>query len=167
MRYRIKQFYWAITSNLKEVDSNIISKYLNKEEEEAFNKLKTSEKHHCVRVCNDAINMAKEENNNINEKKLAKIALLHDVGKCGSPLNVFEKSIMVLLDRFTKGKLRNYTHLKKVDTYYNHPLKSAKILKKISSYDDEFLEAIARHHEKSYTEKNRYLEIIKKCDNMN
>ena len=128
--------------------------------------MKTSEKHHCVRVCNDAINMAREDNN-INEKKLAKIALLHDVGKCGSPLNVFEKSIMVLLDRFTKGRLRNYTHLKKVDTYYNNPLKSAKILKKISSYDDEFLEAIARHHEKSYTEKNKYLEIIKKCDNMN
>lgn len=167
MRYRIKQFYWAITSNLKEVDSSVISKYLNREEKEAFSRLKTSEKHHCVRVCNDALIMAKENNDDINEKKLAKIALLHDVGKGGNPLNVFEKSILVLLDKFTKGKLRNYTNLKKVDTYYNHPLKSTKILKRISSYDNEFLEAIARHHEKSNTENNKYLEIIKKCDNMN
>ncbi|MEG0855874.1 MAG: HD domain-containing protein [Terrisporobacter sp.] len=167
MRYRIKQFYWAITSNLKEVDRTLVSKYLTEKEEEVFNKLKTSEKHHCIRVCNDAIVMAKKDKRKINEKKLAKIALLHDVGKCNKPINVFEKSILVLLDKFTKGKLKNYTNLSKVDTYYNHPIKSAKILKRVSTYDKEFLEAVANHHESIKSENNEYLEIIKECDNNN
>lgn len=167
MNYRVKQFYWSVTSSLKEVDKNLTKKYLNQKEIEVFNRLKNSEQHHSIRVCNDAIDMAKKENININKVKLAKIALLHDVGKIVKPLNVIDKSLLVLLDKFTKGNLRKYTNIKKIDAYYNHPIKSVKILSRIKDYDNEFLEAIKEHHEDENKKNNIYLKIIKVCDDKN
>lgn len=53
MIYRIKQAIWAISSNFKEIDYTYINKYLDKNEIILFNKLKRSEKYHCIRVCYD------------------------------------------------------------------------------------------------------------------
>lgn len=166
--YRIKQFYWHIISSWQKIDYELINKYLNKNEKELFNKLNDSEKHHCIRVCNDAIDKIESENININKHKLAKVALLHDVGKINKSLNVIDKSILVLLDKVTNGKIKKYKKIKKIDIYYNHPSKGVKILKDISNYDREFLDVISKHHESN--KKNRdniYLEIIKECDDKN
>lgn len=166
--YRIKQFIWAITSNFKKVDRKLLKKYLNEDEIKIFNKLKVSEQHHCIRVCVDAINMAKSKFKHINIDyiRLGKIALLHDVGKIEYPLNSIEKSVIVLLDKFSKGKLNGYTKFKKVDSYYNHPKKSAKILA-VLNYDREFLDTIRSHHNKLNGNENIYLNIIKTCDDLN
>lgn len=166
--YRVKQFIWAITSNFKKVDKNFLKKYLSEEEMKIFNKLKVSEQHHCVRVCTDAINMAKSKFSHINidYKRLGKIALLHDVGKIEQPLNVIEKSVIVIVDKISKGKLNEYTKFKKVDSYYNHPKKSAKILA-VLNYDREFLDTIRSHHNKLNGNENVYLNIIKTCDDLN
>ncbi|MGG7179184.1 HD domain-containing protein [Clostridium paraputrificum] len=161
--YRVKQFMWAITARFKPVDTTIIKKYLNKDEEKIFNKLKISDKHHCIRVCNDALNRYKKFNSDIDEKKLAKIALLHDVGKSTKSLNVIDKSVLVILDKVTNGDLKKYKNNKKVDIYYNHPKKSVKLLKKIDKYDNEFLEAVEKHHYKKVNS-NIYLKIIKEAD---
>ncbi|MBP1890907.1 putative nucleotidyltransferase with HDIG domain [Clostridium moniliforme] len=171
MNYRIKQFCWYITSSWKKIDTNLIRMYLNNNEEKLFKKLNNSEQHHCIRVCNDAIKKVNQENININKNKLAKIALLHDVGKTTKYLNVVDKSLIVLLDKFTKGKLKKYTNIKKIDVYYNHPIKGVRILKSIQNYDKEFLDVIKNHHKKPYEnmkkEDNIYLKIIRECDNKN
>lgn len=164
--YRIKQFIWAVTAPFKPIDRKIIEKYLNKQEQELFNKLIVSDKHHSIRVCTDALSKYSNKDR-IDRKKLAKIALLHDVGKSENRLNVIDKSILVILDKFTKGNLKNYTKIKKIDSYYNHPKKSVKILKEIDiKYDKEFLEAIEKHHYKNIGS-NIYLKIIKECDDKN
>ncbi|MDQ0151258.1 HDIG domain-containing metalloprotein [Eubacterium multiforme] len=171
MNYRIKQFYWYVTSSWKKVDIKLIKKYLNNNEQKLFNKLNNSEQHHCIRVCNDAIKMVDSENIKINRNKLAKIALLHDVGKTTKYLNVIDKSVIVLLDKFTKGKLKKYTNIKKVDVYYNHPIKGVRILENLHNYDKEFLDVIKKHHQNphkiSKEDENIYLEIIRECDNKN
>ena len=81
MIYRVKQFLWAIGSHFKEVDYKYVDKFLDSKEKELFNKLKHNEKHHSIRVCKDAINILREKNIEIDDKKIAKLSLLHDIGK--------------------------------------------------------------------------------------
>ena len=161
--YRVKQFIWAVTARFKPVDYKLVHKYLNKKEENLFNTLSVSERQHSIRVCNEALNRYEDNKLDINKDKLARIALLHDIGKGNKTLNVIDKSILVILDKVTKGKLRNYDSNKKVDIYYNHPKKSVKLLNEIDKYDSEFLEAIEKHHYKRLNS-NIYLKIIKESD---
>lgn len=162
MNYRVKQFIWAITSPIKKIDKEILNKYLNSEEKELFNKLSHSDKHHSIRVCKGALELA-NKNTEIDINRLAKVALLHDVGKAIYPLNAVEKSILVILHKISKGKLKNYTKYKKVDAYYNHPKKGVKILSKNGEYDYEFLEVVEKHHYKEIGN-NIYLKIVKESD---
>lgn len=162
--YRVKQFLWAVTSSFKPIDKKILEKYLNNDEEKFFRKLSLSEQHHSIRVCKDALEMKKDKN--IDNKKLAKIALLHDIGKISTRLTIIDKSIIVILDKVTKGRLEKYKNIKKIDMYYNHAKKSVDLLSSINKYDNEFLEAIEKHHYKNI-DSNIYLKIIKECDDKN
>lgn len=159
--YRLKQFIWAINSIFKPIDQILLNKYLNKKEEKIFNKLRKSEKHHSIRVCNKALSICDDKY--INKNKLAKIALLHDVGKSTISLSLIDKSVLVFLNKISNGKIEKYNFIKKVDIYYNHGRNSAEILKKYNKYDRDFLEAIENHHYKNINN-NKYLSILKKCD---
>lgn len=168
MLYRVKQFIWDITSNVKPIDGKLVNNYLNQKEIEVFNKLRHSEKHHSIRVCNDALDFAEKNNIKINKYKLGKAALLHDVGKVTGSVNVIDKSILVLLDKFSKGAIRKFSNIKKIDLYYNHPVRGANILKNRLKYDNEFLDVVKNHHlEIPKNNENKYLEIIKICDDRN
>ena len=162
--YRVKQFLWAIISFFKKIDDNILEKYLDSKEIELFMKLKKSEQYLSIRVCKDSLKMC--EINNLNKYKMAKISLLHDIGKIEGSLNVMEKSILVIMNKLTKGKMKNIKNNKKIDLYYNHPIKSVNILKDINKYDDEFLDAIKYHHSNELYE-NNYLKVLKICDEKN
>ena len=161
--YRLKQFIWACIAPLKSIDYNLLNRYLTKKEKRLFKQLKISEQQHSIRVCNKALEL-KDNSYDIDKGKLAKIALLHDVGKGKCSLNIFEKSIIVVLDKVTKGKIEEVKN-KKIDIYYNHPHESVRMLKKINKYDNEFLEAIENHHTKNRIN-NKYLEILIKCDDL-
>lgn len=164
MIYRVKQFLWAITSIFKKVDSEILERYLNNREMNLFKGLKKSEQHHSIRVCKDSLKLCAE--NNLDRTKMAKISLLHDIGKTEGSLNIIEKSILVILNKITKGSISNIKDNKKIDLYYNHPIKGINILSALNEYDDEFLEAIKFHHSNEL-HNNKYLEILKICDEKN
>ena len=93
-------------------------------------------------------------------------ALLHDVGKGEHNLNVIEKSIMVILNKMTNGKIKKYDNIKSIDIYYNHGEKGAKLLQSINSYDDKFLDVIKYHHMNNSMNNNELLDIIKESDNI-
>jgi putative nucleotidyltransferase with HDIG domain len=164
--YRIKQFIWGFTSLFKDIDYEYISKFLNDDEIKVFNKLKHNDKHHCIRVCKDSIKMRKELNIDVDVYKLGKAALLHDVGKSIRPLSLMEKSMVVLLDKTTKGKIKKYDNIKQIDIYYNHPKIGQEILKKFN-YDKEFLQVVRYHHNKNKIKDNDILNIISACDDKN
>lgn len=167
MLYRVKQFLWAIGSHFKEVDYKYVDKFLDSKEKELFNKLKHNEKHHSIRVCKDAINILREKNIEIDDKKIAKLSLLHDIGKGEHSLNIFEKSTLVILNKITNGKLRRLDNIKNIDIYYNHGEKGARLLKEYNKYDKEFLEAIEFHHNDKFSGNNKLLDIIRESDNKN
>ena len=166
--YRVKQFIWGIESSFKKVDYKYIEKYLNNNEIFMFNKLKKSDKHHCIRVCKDSLAFVEDKNIKVNEYKVGKAALLHDIGKSKCHLNIIEKSIIVLLDKFTKGKLKKYDKIKKVNIYYNHPKVGYEMLK-IYNYDKELLDVVRYHHIYKYKElkNSKIIDIINICDNKN
>ena len=162
--YRVKQFIWALKSLSEEIDADYVNKYLNKKEKSLFNRLKKTDKQHCIRVSKDAIRLS--EGKNINKNRVAKVALLHDIGKGEYSLNVIEKSVLVILNKMTSGKLKKYDNIKAVDSYYNHAKKGADLLKHFNKYDKEFLDTI-RYHHSNKVQGNKLLDIIKESDNRN
>ncbi len=166
MLHRVKQFYWAITSYFRKTDEEYINKFLSKDEKLLFYKLKRGEQQHSIRVCKNAIKILNEKQYNIDGEIIGKAALLHDVGKGEHNLNVMEKSIMVILNKMTNGKIKKYDNIKSIDIYYNHGEKGAKLLQSINSYDDKFLDVIKYHHMNNSMNNNELLDIIKESDNI-
>lgn len=164
--YRVKQFIWAAGSYFKKIDIDYVNKYLNEDEVELFNRLKHNEKHHSIRVCRDALDISKNKNISLKRNRIAKAALLHDVGKGEYGLNLIEKSTLVLLNNLTKGKIKRFNNIKQVDIYYNHAQKGADILKQFNTYDKEFLDSIRYHHSNKKIN-NKLLDIIRESDNKN
>ena len=166
--YRIKQFVWGFTSLFKEIDYTYISKFLNENEIKIFNNLKHNDKHHCIRVCKDSIKMRNDLNIQVDMYKLGRAALLHDVGKTEKHLSLIEKSTVVLLDKFTRGKIKKFNNIKQIEVYYNHPRIGLDILIENGfSHDKELLEVVRYHHSRNIEKSNKMLNIIKTCDDKN
>lgn len=166
--YRVKQFLWAMSSTFKDIDTKFLDKYLDDEEKDKFMKLKKSDKHHCIRVCKDCIDYVNKNYIDIDKNKLAKAALLHDIGKIEYGLNAIEKSILVLVDKATSSKIKKYNNIKMIDVYYNHPKKGELVLQKIKkNYDNEIMEVILNHHNEEYKTENEIFNMIRFYDNKN
>ncbi|QBD83836.1 HDIG domain-containing protein [Clostridium tetani] len=164
--YRIKQFYLNLIDRMKIEDEIFVDKYLTRYEKELFKKLSKSDQKHSVRVAysikSNCINKNKDR---YYTERLIKIALLHDIGKINCNLNVLDKSILVILDCLTKGKLRNLSNIKKINTYYNHGEIAFHMLK-YKGYDNQFLDIIRNHHSRNYVS-NEELNMLKSSDAIN
>ena len=168
MLYRVKQFMLGIFSYFQDDNIDFINKYLNKEEKNLFMKLKKPDRIHSIRVCKEALIMGKDYNN-LEEYKIAKCALLHDIGKVEVPLNIIEKGIVVIINKVTKGEFLKYNKYRRMIKYYSHPKIGKKILENINFNDKEILYCIENHHNKLKVveEKNIYLNILNICDDRN
>lgn len=162
--YRVKQFFWAVKSLSEDVDTAYVNKFLNKKERNLFNKLRKIDKQHCIRVSKDAVRLS--EGKNINLNRVAKVALLHDIGKSEYSLNIVEKSMLVILNKVTKGSLKKYNKIKAIDSYYNHAEKGANLLKHFNTYDKEFLDTVRYHHNNKING-SKLLDLIRESDNRN
>ena len=167
MLYRVKQFMLGIYSYFQHDDINFIDKYLNKVEKQLFMKLKKSDRMHSLRVCRECIFLGKKYDD-FNEYKMAKCALLHDIGKSEISLNIFEKGIVVILNKVTKGRILKYNKYSRMTKYYNHPKIGKDLLEDIGLDDKEILYCIENHHNKSKVKENNiYLNILIICDHRN
>jgi putative nucleotidyltransferase with HDIG domain len=167
--YRVKQFINAITAKITKEDLEFIDKYLNDREKELFNKLPIYDRKHCINVAMDIEREVEREEFEANNKEFAymdliKAALLHDIGKTYKSLNPIDKSIIVLLNKFTKGNLKKYSNIKKIHTYYNHGEEGYKLLKD-KNYDSNFLRIIRHHHSNNMD--CPYVKLVKKYDDKN
>lgn len=142
MFYRVKQFILALISKLSEDDIRFINLYLDSEEKELFNRLSESEQKHSVNVARD---MKEIFHNNKMLNDIVKVSLLHDIGKIAERLNIIDKSILVILDKITRGSLKKYCKNSKVNIYYNHGEVGSNLLRGIK-YDKELLNIIKYHH---------------------
>jgi len=158
--YRIKQFYWSIISGVNEKDLQYVKNNLYENEYKLFLKLSRQEQYHSIKVAKDIEKECLDKE--IDSKELIMIALLHDIGKTYKKLNVFNKSIMVLADKITKGKIRNIKHSKNIEVYFNHGNIGYELLKNLD-INERALYLIKNHHNDRIVD-DIELNILKKCD---
>lgn len=165
---RIKQFIRCVAAKITEDDKRLIREYLDKGEVALLYKLPVYDMKHCINVARSIIENENEEyliKKGINYKELVKSALLHDIGKSVRPLNPVDKSILVLLSKFTRGSIRKYEgKSKKIYIYFNHGKEGYKLIKG-NDYSEEFLSVVRNHHD--YSVSNEWLSILRKHDDMN
>lgn len=140
MFYRVKQFFKAMTASVSSDEYTWVKGYLSDAELELFLRLKIYEQRHCIDVARILEELANKDS------EMIRLGLLHDVGKSVYPLNPFEKSIMVVCDKISKGSIKKLHGLKMVKCYYNHPLLGYTLLKQTGGYEEGFLEIIKLHH---------------------
>ena len=161
--YRVKQFYWAINCKINKEDLDFLHSNLNKNELKLFYKLSVYDQKHSIKVAYDVKYVCKK--NNIDSKLLLKAALLHDIGKVYKKLTIIDKSIMVLADNVTKGSIKKFSNIKKINVYYNHG-KIGKDILKDYNYDEKLLYLIENHHNHNVIG-NIELDILRMCDDRN
>lgn len=164
MIYRIKQFIWAIRAQITDGDKKFIKEYLNEIELQIFNRMNDMDKKHSINTARDVKKAC--EGKKINCQMLIKVSLLHDVGKSQYKMNVIEKSIVVLLNKFTKGKIKKYSNIKCINIYYNHANIGYEIFKELG-YNESFLFLVKNHHNSDIINSRVELTILQNCDNKN
>ena len=165
---RVKQFYVNVTDKMTEKDYDYANEILNKKELELFMKLSKSEQKHSIRIAKDIEfiidnNETDDEEILKNRNLLMKSALLHDIGKITKQLNVIDKSIIVILNKLTKGKLKSIKKSKKIHCYYNHSSYGYEILKDIID-DTVILDIVKNHHSDNG---NNLVNFFKQIDDKN
>ncbi|WP_443663696.1 HD domain-containing protein, partial [Clostridium sp.] len=160
--YRIKQFYRSLVAKINDKDVDFLKIHLKNYELKLFNQLPKYEQKHCINVARDV--EIKCTQKKIQSFELIKVALLHDIGKIYSTMNPIDKSIMVVLNKITNGKIRVYNKFKNVNIYYNHGEIGYEILKQYG-YDDRFLFLVKNHHNNIMDDIE--LNILKECDDKN
>ena len=165
---RVKQFYVNVTDKMTEKDYDYANEILNKKELELFMKLSKSEQKHSIRIAKDIEfiidnNETDDEEILKNRNLLMKSALLHDIGKITKRLNVIDKSIIVILNKITKGKLKSNKTSKKIQCYYNHSSYGYEILKDIID-DTVILDIVKNHHSDNG---NNLVNFFKQIDDKN
>ncbi|MFL0251286.1 HD domain-containing protein [Clostridium neuense] len=160
---RVKQFFSYAIAKLDINDKMYIEKHLNDDEIALFNKLSIHEQKHSVNVARDVESECRI--NLVDSNNLVKTALLHDIGKIKVPVNIIDKSIVVILDKITNSKIKELKNVKKIYIHYNHGYEGYKILKKINE-DEQILFMVKNHHNAELKD-NLELNILRKCDDRN
>lgn len=164
MFHRIKQFFLYFNFKITKEDTDFIHKYLSYDQIQLFKKLKVCEQKHSINVAK-SVEQICEEQALKNKDQLVLASLLHDIGKIEYSLNLIDKSILVILDKIFRGKLKKYKNIKAIDIYYNHPEKGYNILKNIG-INNRVLYLVKNHHNNNITE-DKELNILKKIDDQN
>lgn len=159
--YRVRQFYWSVFAKLTESDKVFIDENLNINEKALFYKLSKSEQKHCIRVAYLIKKEFKENLITIEAEEMLKLGLLHDIGKIYCKLNYIEKSIIVILDKVSRGKLKKFTKYKKINVYYNHGELGSTILEKLDC-NSNFFNIVKYHHDLNF--KSKDMEFFRKID---
>ena len=160
--YRVKQFFWSLDTRIEKEDMEYAKRNLSRREYELFSRLSKQEQKHSIKVARDVDAECSREGTCAGE--ITKIALLHDIGKLKGRLNSIDKSVLVIADKVSKGRIRNLG-FKKVDVYFNHGQMGSKLLRDYG-LSERALFLIENHHNHGI-EGDRELDILMRCDSSN
>ena len=160
--YRVKQFFWSLDTRIEKEDMEYAKRNLSRREYELFSRLSKQEQKHSIKVARDVDAECSREGTCAGE--ITKIALLHDIGKLKGRLNSIDKSVLVIADKVSKGRIRNLG-FKKVDVYFNHGQMGSELLRDYG-LSERALFLIENHHNHGI-EGDREMDILMKCDSRN
>jgi len=148
--YRFKQFWFGMFSRYSRADAAFAHSYLNIQEMALFNQLPGFEKKHAVVVAKKMLESARRCPK-LDEQKIARLGLLHDIGKVSERNSIMTKSILVtirfflpaLYDRLAE-KGREDPKFRRYYIHKHHGEVGARLLEKIGVSSD-ILSIIAKH----------------------
>jgi putative nucleotidyltransferase with HDIG domain len=148
--YRVRQFYFGMSATYTRADEAFTRGYMNSEEIALFNQLPGFEKRHAVVVARKMLELALY-NPELDQRKLVKLGLLHDIGKVAERNSILTKSVLVI-ERFLfphfydwladRGK--SEPRFRRYYIHKHHGAIGAEMLAKIG-VSGEFLSIIKKH----------------------
>ncbi len=169
--YRIKQFWFAISSKMGEADRVFAYQHLNIKEAALFFSLPDFEQKHGVVVAQKMLSAASGIRE-IDKRKLARLGLLHDIGKSAARLSIFDKSVLVILHKLLSpiynllagwGKgARSPRMFKIFYVHKHHGAIGAEILSRIAEEKD--IVAEVRSHDYPHTSDDVYMKLLDEAD---
>ncbi|OGC12047.1 hypothetical protein A3K48_06190 [candidate division WOR-1 bacterium RIFOXYA12_FULL_52_29] len=152
--YRFRQFWNAVFSQYCKNDEKFAALYLRPQELAIFNQLPGFEKKHSVVVARKMLAMSRLHLD-LDPSKMARVGLLHDIGKVLERNNVATKAVLVCLRFFLPGayeylaeKGRTNRLFRKIYLYKYHGELGAEMLEKIGVSGD-ILTAVKKHDPKN------------------
>jgi len=169
--YRLKQLFFALTAKMSKEDQNFARQYLDIKEGAIFFNLPEFEQKHSVFVAQKMSEAAKGMMD-IDQRKLVRLGLLHDIGKSAVRLSIFDRGMLVVLKRFLpplygffakRGEPQNAKRIfRKFYVHKNHGEIGSKILKNIGESEDIIREVAM--HDSPYPSHDVYMRILDKVD---
>jgi len=160
--YRVKQFLWSLDTSMDLEDIEYAKMNLSAPQHELFSRLSRQEQKHSIKVAREVEEECTKEGTD--PADMVRVALLHDVGKLNARLNSIDKSLLVLGDKFSGGRIRNL-RWRKVGVYFNHGAMGRELLKGMG-LSERSLYLIENHHNREI-EGDRELDILRRCDSRN
>ena len=158
MIYRVKQFLQGVFAKISEQDKNFINKYLNEKEQLILFKLRCSEQYHSLKVAYGCLESMPEN------RSLIRAALLHDIGKVGSNLNLINKSLVVLAMKFKVDTKTLPLFLQRAIEYKDqHPEIGYQLLTSYNIAPYELL--LIKNHHQFNNDHTQEMEILQYYDN--
>ncbi len=151
--HRLVQFCFGMFSFYTRADEAFARSFLKIEEMALFNQLPSFERKHSVRVAKRMLKIA-HGRHDLDERKIARLGLLHDIGKLAERNSIITKSILVIIRFFSpnfynrlaeEGK-RN-PRFRRYYIHKHHGAVGAELLEKIGE-SSEIISIIAKHDPK-------------------
>jgi putative nucleotidyltransferase with HDIG domain len=160
--YRVKQFFWSLDTRMEREDFEYAERNLSAPQHELFTRLSRQDQKHSIKVAREVEEECVKEG--IEPAEMVRVALLHDAGKLNARLNSIDKSLLVLGDKFSGGRIRRLGW-RKVDAYFNHGAMGRELLMGMG-LSERALYLIENHHNRDI-EGDRELDILIRCDSRN
>ena len=172
--YRAKQLKFALFTRYKKEHIEFARKYLSIKELALFDRLPRFEKKHAVQTANHMLRLIHGKHN-VDERKMVKLALLHDIGKASTKLSVLDKVILVIFNRYFKiiyarlaeiGKKDNSRSIfRKFYVHKYHDEIGAEMLT-LAGLEPEVIDAVKKHSLDASPNDSSELKLLRTADTL-
>lgn len=169
--YRFKQLFFALSAKMSDDNKNFARHNLNIKESSLFFSLPEFEQKHAVVVAHKMIAEGKGLHN-VDQRKLVRLGLLHDIGKSAVRMSILDKGLLVITHRLMNplydllaglGKGENSaTILRQFYVHKHHGLIGSRLLEKIGESHD-IIDEVARHDD-AKASNDIYMTILGNAD---
>ena len=170
MWYRIKQLLTTIYNRRQPLDRTLVEQHLSPVELLLFLTMDRVDRQHVLAVTSTALHQASSRPE-VNRHLLARCCLLHDLGKAGYGLRLWQRVLPVVLEnRLLAGlahRLAEYQEIFLAQYVYGyHASAGARIIENLLG-DQALAEIIRQHHRQPFADDPPELVLLRQADRIN